>query len=251
VNYTCDFKLFDIPLINKDIQEVSDYILSSLYSGNCVSLATPNIDHFVRIAKYPEIKEVYRRIDFCVNDSRILGQLLKLFFGIKLTTVTGSDLTALLFNSDVIHRRKIAIIGSHKEDISKLAALYNIDLALLSHFSPPMDFIKDESAVNKTVDFVAESGADLVFVAVGSPQQEIVAAKIQQRVNTGVILCVGASIDYLTGKEIRAPKFIQMLYLEWLFRFAQSPIKRFRRYFINCPQIFYYLLRERFLTKKL
>ena len=92
---------------------------------------------------------------------------------------------------------------------------------------------------------------DLVFVAVGSPQQEIVAAKIQQRVNTGVILCVGASIDYLTGKEIRAPKFIQMLYLEWLFRFAQSPIKRFRRYFINCPQIFYYLLRERFLTKKL
>ena len=251
MNCTSDFQLFGISLLNKDMDEVSEYIVKSILSGTSFTLATPNIDHFVRIEKNAEIKDIYRRINFCINDSRILSLLVKLFFGSRLKTVTGSDLTALLFKNEIIHKRKITIIGSHTDEVTKLAAIYNLDETLIAHYEPPMGFIKDSSEVNKTVDFVVNSSADLVFLAVGSPQQEIIAAKIQERVSRGVILCVGASIDYLTGKETRAPKFIQDMYLEWLFRFAQSPIKRFRRYFVNCPQIVFYLIRERLLSKQL
>ena len=204
---------------------------------------------FVRIEKYPDVKQIYSQINYCVNDSRILSLLLQVFFGLKLRTVTGSDLTALLFKSDVIRKKKVAIIGSSKPEITKLTTQYKLDPNLIAHYEPPMHFIKNIDAVKQTVNFAEACGADIIFLAVGSPQQEIVSAQIQRKLYHGVILCVGASIDYLTGKEKRAPKFIQAMYLEWLFRFAQSPIKRFRRYFINCPQIIYYLLRERFLSK--
>jgi exopolysaccharide biosynthesis WecB/TagA/CpsF family protein len=73
----------------------------------------------------------------------------------------------------------------------------------------------------------------------------MLAHKITPLLNTGVILCIGASIDYLTGKETRAPKWLQQIRMEWFYRFLQSPIKRFKRYFINCPQIFYLLWKER------
>ena len=249
MNNSNNIELFGLLLLNSDLEVVCQFIEEAVLSGSCISLATPNIDHFVRIEKYPEVKEIYKKINYCVNDSRILSLLLKIFFGLKLRTVTGSDLTALLFKGDALRKKKVAIVGSSKPEVSKLTLQYKLNPNLVIHYEPPMHFINISEAVKNTVSFVVGSGADIIFLAVGSPQQEIVAAQIQRKINHGVILCVGASIDYLTGKEKRAPKFIQAMYLEWLFRFAQSPLKRFRRYFINCPQIIYYLLRERFLSK--
>ncbi len=249
VNNASNIELFGLQLLNRDPDDVCQFIQDSVMLGLCFSLATPNVDHFVRIEKYPDVKQIYKQINYCVNDSRILSLLLQIFFGLKLRTVTGSDLTALLFKSDVIRKKKVAIIGSSKPEITKLTIQYKLDPNLVAHYEPPMHFIKNIDAVKQTVNFAEACGADIIFLAVGSPQQEIVSSQIQRKLSHGVILCVGASIDYLTGKEKRAPKFIQAMYLEWLFRFAQSPIKRFRRYFINCPQIIYYLLRERYLSK--
>ena len=51
MNCTSDFQLFGISLLNRDIDEVSEYIVKSILSGTSFTLATPNIDHFVRIEK--------------------------------------------------------------------------------------------------------------------------------------------------------------------------------------------------------
>jgi exopolysaccharide biosynthesis WecB/TagA/CpsF family protein len=243
------FEIFGISLLNNDLGYLLAFIEQSLGQNKRVSFATPNIDHFVRIEKNTKVKRVYQSIDYCVNDSRIFGLIIKFLFGTTVKTVTGSDLTAHLFNSPVIKDTKITIVGSKEEEIRRLSDIYNLDLGLISHINPSMNFINDEVEVKRTLEFVVNSKPALVFLAVGSPQQEILAANIQREISQGIILCVGASIDYLTGKERRAPKFLQVMYLEWLFRFAQAPVKRFKRYFVNCPQIIYYVLRERLKAK--
>ena len=53
------------------------------------------------------------------------------------------------------------------------------------------------------------SGARLCFVALGSPKQEIFAARCVDRVRGTGLLCIGAALDFIAGKQVRAPKLAQ------------------------------------------
>jgi UDP-N-acetyl-D-mannosaminuronic acid transferase (WecB/TagA/CpsF family) len=76
-------------------------------------------------------------------------------------------------------------------------------------------------------------------LAIGSPQQEIIAQKLKGRgVARGLALCIGASIDFITGVERRAPLWMQQSGLEWLFRLAQNPRRLAKRYLVRGPGIF-------------
>ncbi|MCP4056792.1 MAG: WecB/TagA/CpsF family glycosyltransferase [Pseudoalteromonas sp.] len=239
------FTLFGIEIWNVNIREVVRLIKRSSERGIALSIATPNIDHFVRINKNSSILCVYQSLSCCVNDSRILSLLCKLLFGIKIHTVTGSDLTYILFKSKWIRDKTITVVGSSRVEVDKLIERFNLNANNVKNYVPKKNFILENDEIEKCVNVVARNKSDIVFLAVGSPQQEIVASKLQCNDIASVVLCIGASIDYLTGKEKRAPKIFQYFYLEWLFRFLQSPIRRFKRYFVNCPQIIYYLLKNK------
>jgi UDP-N-acetyl-D-mannosaminuronic acid transferase (WecB/TagA/CpsF family) len=73
----------------------------------------------------------------------------------------------------------------------------------------------------------------------GSPQQEKIAAMLLTRGRArGLALCVGAAIDFLTGKERRAPAWMLRGGVEWLYRLAQSPRRMTRRYLVRGPRVF-------------
>jgi exopolysaccharide biosynthesis WecB/TagA/CpsF family protein len=97
-----------------------------------------------------------------------------------------------------------------------------------------MGFINDESEVKKTLMAIENSQANYVFLAVGSPRQEILAKKIKdQNLVNGVVLCIGASILFIVGEEKRAPMLIQAMHLEWLYRAMQDPKRLLSRYIDN------------------
>ncbi|HUD94055.1 WecB/TagA/CpsF family glycosyltransferase [Sphingobium sp.] len=54
---------------------------------------------------------------------------------------------------------------------------------------------------------------------------------------TGTALCVGASLDFLTGEQRRTPEWMQLLSMEWLFRLLTNPRRLWRRYMIEGPAI--------------
>jgi exopolysaccharide biosynthesis WecB/TagA/CpsF family protein len=77
-------------------------------------------------------------------------------------------------------------------------------------------------------------------------QQGIVARRIADHSQaTGIGLCVGASIDFLTGKQRRAPLWVQKAGLEWLYRLLSDPRRLASRYLIECPKIFYLMFSKR------
>jgi exopolysaccharide biosynthesis WecB/TagA/CpsF family protein len=111
--------------------------------------------------------------------------------------------------------------------------------------TPPMGFITSQDQVQQCVDFVVKTQAPLTFLALGMPQQEILARHIADHSQArGVGLCIGASIDFLTGKQRRAPVWIQEAGLEWLHRLLSEPRRLASRYLIECPRIFYLILRQ-------
>jgi N-acetylglucosaminyldiphosphoundecaprenol N-acetyl-beta-D-mannosaminyltransferase len=84
------------------------------------------------------------------------------------------------------------------------------------------------------VRFVEEHPAHFIFLAVGSPRQERLAKCLQERgVATGVGLCIGASLLFLTGSEKRAPKPLRQAGLEWVWRLGINPRRMWRRYLVD------------------
>jgi UDP-N-acetyl-D-mannosaminuronic acid transferase (WecB/TagA/CpsF family) len=103
-----------------------------------------------------------------------------------------------------------------------------------------MNFIRDAAAVEACLrEIEALSPFRFCFLAIGSPQQEIIALKLKERGTArGLALCIGASINFVTGVERRAPIWMQQLGFEWLFRLSQNPRRMAKRYLVRGPRIF-------------
>lgn len=200
-------------------------------------IVTPNVDHVVRIQHArSDLWPIYRNAWITLCDSRILARLAG-YDDMALPIVPGSDLTVALFDQVIRPDDRIAVIGGSTSAIDNLRQLYG--LTNLMHHNPPMGFIQDEAATRQAVDFAIAARARYVFLAVGSPQQEILAYRIARTGRaTGVGLCIGASLQFLTDEQARAPKFIQQLCLEWLFRLMSNPRRLWRRYLVDGPLIF-------------
>jgi exopolysaccharide biosynthesis WecB/TagA/CpsF family protein len=114
-----------------------------------------------------------------------------------------------------------------------------------------MGFIHDAGAVEKCLRFVeAHSPFRFCLLAVGAPRQEILAERLQVRnVARGLALCVGASIDFITGTERRAPQWLQRAGLEWLFRLVQNPARLATRYLVRGPRVFGLLRKTTFVLR--
>jgi exopolysaccharide biosynthesis WecB/TagA/CpsF family protein len=115
-----------------------------------------------------------------------------------------------------------------------------------------MGFINDPVAVEDCLSFIeSASPFRFCFLAVGSPQQEAIAQALRARgAARGLALCIGASLNFITGLEKRAPLWMQKMALEWLYRLLQNPRRLARRYLIRGPRIFAHLRRSRVVLRK-
>lgn len=199
-------------------------------------IVTPNVDHIVRNWRSGgKIVEVYEDADLSLCDSRIVS-LIARFARISLPVVTGSDLTAILLDYVVDPNERLTIIGGSPEVVARLAGRYG--LRNIRHHNPPMGFIRDEVAILETAQFVERNVSRFILFAVGSPQQELLAHRIKERgLASGICLCVGASLLFLTGDLKRAPEWMQRWRLEWLHRLLQEPKRMWRRYLYDGPRI--------------
>ena len=203
-------------------------------------LITPNVDHLVRLhrrgADVPGLAEAYRRANFCVCDSRVLARLAK-WRGVSLPVVPGSDLTASLFQTVIREGDRIAIVGGDATMLDDLRARW--PEVLFSQHCPPMGLMQNPVARRAAAEFIAREQARFTFICVGSPQQELIAAEASRiEGSRGLALCVGAALEFITGRTKRAPRLARRLGLEWAHRLVSDPRRLWRRYLVEGPAIF-------------
>ena len=201
-------------------------------------VVTPNVDHLIRLHDEPSFRALYSDAAYVLLDSRFLSFLFALTKGRKPKVCTGSDLTAQLFERVIEPDDPIVLIGGEPEQAKALRARYGV--RSMRHFNPPMGFIHDPSAVEDCLQFIESQGAfRFCLLAVGAPQQEVLAQRLKSRGRArGLALCVGASINFLTGVERRAPRWMQRIGAEWLFRLALDPQRLAKRYLVRGPRVF-------------
>lgn len=102
-----------------------------------------------------------------------------------------------------------------------------------THAPPYRDISEDE--LDRDIEMIKTSGADLVWVGLGMPKQELWIHRTANRLPGVTLLGVGAAFDLIAGNVPEAPAWMQKVGLEWLFRLMREPRRLWRRYVFNNP----------------
>jgi exopolysaccharide biosynthesis WecB/TagA/CpsF family protein len=204
-------------------------------------VATPNVDGLIRVRESSSFREAYAQAAYVLLDSRVAAFCFRVLHGIKIPVCPGSDLTAALLHQVITPDDRLVLIGSTEAQAQAVRERFG--LKQLFHYNPPMGFIHDPVAVEACLQYI-ESASPFRFclIAVGDPQGVMVAHRLATRGKArGLAFIIGASIDFITGKQRRAPRWMQAVGLEWLFRLTRDPRRLAWRYLVRGPKFFLYL----------
>ena len=102
---------------------------------------------------------------------------------------------------------------------------------------------------NEIVEKINDSRAEILFVAMGSPRQELWIERHRHNLGVKVAMGVGGSFDVLAGIKKDAPQWVRHGG-EWLYRLVQDPRNLWKRYLTTNPWFVYRVLRERILSSE-
>jgi len=234
--HTDQVDFLDLPFDRLTFSQVKGRLRTVTAATPYGYIVTPNVDHMVRLRREPGLRPLYEGADLCLCDSRVLRLLARLS-GIDLPLVAGSDLSASLLDEVIKPGDRIAVVGAMSAFLDRLRERYpGVEFV---HHAPPMGLRTNAKARRDAAAFLASAGARFGFITVGSPQQEMIANEAAALPGaSGVALCIGAGLEFLTGDQKRAPRLVQWLGLEWAHRLATNPRRLWRRYLVEGPSIF-------------
>lgn len=225
--------------------ECVQHVLDSLSVGRGGWIATANLDHLRRLQQPGEFRRVYDSASIVLADGMPLVWASHLQGTPLPERVAGSDLIYSLTAGAAETGFSVFLLGGD-EGTARAASECLIarypGLRVAGTYCPPLGFEKDPHQMAELRRIVAESRADIVYVALGSPKQELLIDKIRDVLPGAWWVGVGISFSFVCGEVKRAPRWIQRIGLEWLHRLAQEPRRLGGRYLWHGPPFLIRLL---------
>ncbi|WP_415331050.1 WecB/TagA/CpsF family glycosyltransferase [Clostridium perfringens] len=182
---------------------------------------------------YNGIKNEFLKNSFTKEDALIIpdgvGTLLAAKInGIDITEkIAGIEVMNMLLEEARDKNLKVFLLGAKEEALIKCKEkikenYYGINIVGSNNGFFDLDNCDD------LIEKINESKADILFVAMGAPRQEVFIEKYKDKLCCKIFMGVGGSFDVFAGNVNRAPQFMINIGMEWLYRVAKEPwrIKR-------------------------
>ena len=236
-------QLFGVPIAAVSMQTAIDFVQQAITRGAVLQIGVVNAAKIVNMSRDAALRESVLSSDIVFADgmsvvwaSRLVGRPLP-------ARVAGIDLMMGILDLANTHRYRVFCLGATDE---VLAATVDHIRDRFPHVivagSRNGYFGSTEEA--KVAEQIANSGADILFVAMTSPKKEQFLARWSSILGVRVCHGVGGSFDVLAGKVRRAPVAWQRLGLEWLYRVKQEPGRLWRRYLVTNAMFCWLTLKE-------
>jgi len=188
------------------------------------------------------LRQAYAEASMVVADGWPLVTASRMFGRPLPERVAGSDLVPELF-TECERRgavRTVFLLGAAPgvadvaaKAISRRWSKVNV----VGTYSPPLGFEKNEKETTKIIGLINECSPDILIVGFGAPKQELWLQQVYQRLSVGVAFAAGATIDFLAGRQTRAPRWVQTIRMEWSHRLLTNPYRLAGRYAKNASQL--------------
>lgn len=203
-----------------------------LSRGEGFALATINLDHLVKMKDSQAFARIYAAQDLVVADGWPIVALSRLA-GKPVDLLPGSDLVLPLCELAGELGVPVGFLGSTQEALEAAKEALRAHVPALNvalTVAPPMGFDPDGTAAEEMLARLSDSGIALCFLALGAPKQEAFAARGRREAPTVGFASIGAGLDFLSGRQQRAPRWMRKAGLEWLWRALSSPKRLIPRY---------------------
>lgn len=210
---------------------VSD-VARRLARGQGFALATVNLDHLVKLERDPAFRAAYAQQDMVVADGNPIVWLSKLA-GRPVRLVPGSELVLPLVRAAAAAGRPVSLLGSTEASLqAAMTCLQRQVQGLLvgALMAPPMGFDPEGADARAMLEGLQALGPGLCLIALGAPKQERLAALGRQIAPEIGFASVGAGVDFIAGTQRRAPRWMQAIAMEWLWRAMSAPRRLMPRY---------------------
>jgi N-acetylglucosaminyldiphosphoundecaprenol N-acetyl-beta-D-mannosaminyltransferase len=160
--------------------------------------------------------------------------------------VAGIDLMQNLVELANKNSHKIFLFGAKEEVVKKVVDIYSEKYSkeLIAGYRNGYFNKNEEASIAKQI---ADSGAQMLFVAITSPFQENFMYNNKEILNpVNFKMGVGGSFDVISGLTKRAPVWMQEKGLEWFYRFLQEPKRMWKRYLVGNSKFIYLVFKQKF-----
>lgn len=206
----------------------------NVFIPRSIKVSFVNANNLNAYVEHAEYRRALLASDFILPDgigvkiaARMTKQALK-------QNLNGTDLFPLLMRSLTAIQGSIFLLGAEPKILERAAA------SIRQHF-PDVQIAgmrdgyfhkADEPEIARQIN---DSGADVVIVGMGTPRQELWMQRNAPALRVSAIFCLGGLLDFLGGKNHRAPMWMRQAGLEWVYRIIQEPRRMWRRYVIGNP----------------
>jgi len=228
-----------------------EYIYDLAREGKSSYVCVANVHMLMEANKDADFARIVNNAYIVTPDGMPLVKSLKLLYGIEQSRVAGMDLLPDLLNHALVNNLPVYFYGSTDLVLSRTVDYIDQHypgLTIAGTCSPPFRMLTEEEEED-VIQNINNSGAKIVFVALGCPKQENWMASMKGHIHACMI-GIGGALPVLAGLQKRAPQWMQKTCLEWLFRLKQEPRRLFKRYAIT-NVVFLYLLMKSWLSIKL
>lgn len=201
-------------------------------------VVTPNIQHIALLERDEQLQACFRRADLVLADGWPVVRAVRMLSGRRIHRVTGADLFPALCMEAARRSFRVGIVGgmggAAAEAVRVLKHRYP-GLQVIRTIEPERGFEEDPAQLAALLRAVREAELDILFLALGTPRQENFAARHLDDMGAKVTVCVGAAIDFVAGRQRRAPLVLRRVGLEWAFRAFHEPRRLVPRYARSAP----------------
>lgn len=236
--------VLSLNLFSGSLSAAIDQIQANIAERKSAYICAANVHMSVLAHENGEFAEIVNNADFVVPDGRPLFWLLGLLGERDATQIRGGDLFDAICETANKSDIRLGFYGGADVRVldnmrMKLSRLYpNANLVYFN--SPPFREL-DPSELDAVRTEIITSEVDVLFVGIGCPKQERWMAANSSELKCTMI-GVGAVFDFVAGTKSHAPKIIQTMGLEWLFRLCSEPKRLWRRYLVGNTKFVVYVL---------
>ncbi|WP_239022726.1 WecB/TagA/CpsF family glycosyltransferase [Pseudoalteromonas distincta] len=236
----------DVDVTNLDsvLHQVEILALKKQGAYVCVS----NVHMCIETLDSNEFKQVVNNADLVIPDGKPLSWAQK-FLGFKeAKQVRGQDIMNALCAASGEERLNIGFYGGSSDELlstvkRKMIETYP-DIRISYAYSPPFRPLTLEED-EQVVEDINNANVNVLFVGIGCPKQERWMAGHKDKLNC-VMLGVGAAYDFIAGSKKHAPRWVQKIGMEWLFRLCSEPKRLWRRYLSTNPRFIWHFGKQYF-----
>jgi N-acetylglucosaminyldiphosphoundecaprenol N-acetyl-beta-D-mannosaminyltransferase len=210
-------------------------------SGQPHQIVTPAIEQLITARRSPDYNRMLQEADLVVPDGMPVIFASRWHKTPLQERITGVDLVPEICRLAAEEGFRVFFFGAMEGIAQETADLMRQrfpKLQIAGVYSPPYKFEEQVHEEHKAIQLIQEAKPDVLLVAISSPRAELWIHRRKQEIHVPVMIGIGGSFNFLTGREKRAPQWIQNIGMEGIYRFLLRPREIGRRIIINAPYFF-------------